>query len=100
MGSDETATATSGGPQVIGVFDGNGVPSGPNYLLFSDVDRLAVALWDRSKFRWSPTPHAPVLGALRRALDREVVGPVPELEELLGTCTDMYPLIEAPACAA
>ena len=48
MGSDETATATSGGPRVIGVFDWNGVPSGPNYLLFSDVDRLADALRDRS----------------------------------------------------
>ena len=24
MGSDETATATTGGPRVIGVFDGNG----------------------------------------------------------------------------
>ena len=48
MGSDETATATSGGPRVIGVFYGNGAPSGPNYLLFSDVDRLPDALWDRS----------------------------------------------------
>ena len=28
MGSEETATATTGGPQVIGVFDGNGAPSG------------------------------------------------------------------------
>ena len=49
MGSNETATAITGGPRVIGVFDGNGVPSGPNYLLFSDVDRLADALWDRSE---------------------------------------------------
>ena len=48
MGSNETATATTGGPRVIGVFDGNGAPSGPNYLLFSDVDRLAEALWDGS----------------------------------------------------
>ena len=48
MGSDETATATTGAPRVIGVFDGNGAPLGPNYLLFSDVDRLADALWDRS----------------------------------------------------
>ena len=39
MGSNETATATTGGPRVIDVFDGNGAPSGPNYLLFSDVDR-------------------------------------------------------------
>ncbi len=48
MGSDETATTLSGGPREIAVFDGNGAPSGPNYLLFSDVDRLADALWDRS----------------------------------------------------
>ena len=34
MGSDETATATTGGPRVINVFDGDGSPSGPNYLLF------------------------------------------------------------------
>ena len=40
MGSDETATATTGGPRVIDVFDGNGAPSGPNYLLFSGTDRL------------------------------------------------------------
>ena len=48
MGSDETATATTGGPRVIDVFDGSGAPSGPNYLLFVDVDRLADSLWDRS----------------------------------------------------
>ena len=63
MGSDETATATTGGPRVIDVFDGDGAPSGPNYLLFSDVDRLADALWDRSGVGWSPRPHAPILGA-------------------------------------
>ena len=34
MGSNETATATTGGPRVIDVFDGNGAPSGPNYTLF------------------------------------------------------------------
>ena len=68
MGSDEIATATTGGPRVIGVFVGNGVPSGPNYLLFSDVDRLSDALWDSSGAGWSPTPHAPVLGVLQRAL--------------------------------
>ena len=72
MGSDETATATTGGPRVIDVFDGNGAPSGPNYLLFVDADRLADALRDRSKVGWSPTPHAPVLGALQRALDRNL----------------------------
>jgi len=48
MGSEETATATTGGPRVIDVFDGNGAPSGPNYLLFSDPDRRPDALWDRS----------------------------------------------------
>ena len=48
MGSDETAITIPGGPRVIDVFDGNGAPSGPNYLLFSDVDRLADSLWDRS----------------------------------------------------
>ena len=48
IGSDETATATPGGPRVIDVFDGNGAPSGPNYLLFSYADRLPDALWDRS----------------------------------------------------
>ena len=48
MGSDETATATIGGPRVIDVFDGDGAPSGPNYLLFSDVDRRSDSLWDRS----------------------------------------------------
>ena len=48
MGSKETATATTGGPRVIDVFDGNGAPSGPNYLLFSGVDRLSGSLWVRS----------------------------------------------------
>ena len=48
MGSDETAITVPGGPRVIDVFYGNGVPSGPNYLLFSDVDRLADCLRDRS----------------------------------------------------
>ena len=49
MGSDETATATTGGPRVIDVFAGNGAPSGPNYTLFSDVDRLPDSLRDRSE---------------------------------------------------
>ena len=48
MGSNETAIALPGGPWVIDVFDGNGAPSGPNCLLFSDVDRLSDALRDRS----------------------------------------------------
>ena len=61
MVSDETAMATTGGPRVIGVFDGNGAPSGPNCTLFSWADRLADALRDRSEVGWSPMPHAPVL---------------------------------------
>ena len=48
MGSDETATATTGGPRVIDVFDGNGAPSGPNCTLFSGADRLPDSLRDRS----------------------------------------------------
>ena len=48
MGSNETATATTGGPRVIDVFDGNGAPSGPNYLLFVDADRPSDSLRDRS----------------------------------------------------
>ena len=72
MGSNETATATTGAPRVICVFDGNGAPSGPNYLLFSDVDRPLDALWDRSGVGWSPRPHARELGALQRALDRNL----------------------------
>ena len=48
MGSNETATATIGGPRVIDVFDGNGAPSGPNYLLFSGAARLLEASQGRS----------------------------------------------------
>ena len=48
MGSDETVVTIPGGPRVLDVFYGNGAPSGPNYLLFSDVDRLADTLRDRS----------------------------------------------------
>ena len=48
MGSNETATATTGGPRVIDVFDGNGAPSGPNCTLFSGADRLRDSLRDRS----------------------------------------------------
>ena len=32
----------------IDVFYGDGAPSGPNYLLFVDADRLADSLADRS----------------------------------------------------
>ena len=44
MGSDETAMTIPGGPRVIDVFAGDGVLSGPNYLLFVDADRLADSL--------------------------------------------------------
>ena len=59
MGSDETAITIPGGPRVIDVFVWNGAPSGPNCLLFSDVDRLADALRDRPGVMWSPRPHTP-----------------------------------------
>ena len=59
MGSDETATATTGGPRVIDVFDGNGAPSGPNYLLFLDADRLLEASRGRSGCGYAPAPHTP-----------------------------------------
>ena len=48
MGSNETATATTGAPRVIDVFDGNGAPSGPNCTLFAGVDRLLEASRGRS----------------------------------------------------
>ena len=99
MGSEETATATTGGPQVIDVFDGNGAPSGPTYLLFVGTDRLADVLWDGSGVGYSPRPHAPILGALQRALDPKLIGLVPEVHTLPSTCTDMYLLMEAPAHA-
>ena len=100
MGSDETATATTGGPRVIGVFDGNGAPSGPNYLLFPDVDRRPASLWDRSGLGWSPGPHAPVLGAPQRALDPKLWGIMVVVRAMLGTCTNMYPPMGAAARAA
>ena len=48
MGPDETAITIPGGPRVIDVFDGNGAPSGPNYLLFSYPDRLLEVSRGRS----------------------------------------------------
>ena len=100
MGSNETATATTGGPRAIDVFYGNGAPSGPNYLLFSDVDRPSNLLWDSSVVGRPRRPHAPVLGALQRALDPKLWGIMVVVRALLGTCTDMYPPMEAPAYAA
>ena len=95
MESDETAITILGGPRVIGVFYGNGAPSGPNYLLFLDADRPSDLLWDRSGVGRPRRPHAPALGALLRALDPKLV----LVRVLLGTCTDMYLLTEAPAHA-
>ena len=99
MGSNETATATTGDPRVIDVFDGNGAPSGPNYLLFVGTDRLADVLWDGSEVKWSPGPHVPALGALQRALDPKLWGIMVVVRALLGTCTDMHPPMEAPVHA-
>ena len=48
MGPDETASTIPGGPRVIDVFYGNGAPSGPNYLLFVDADRLLEVSRGRS----------------------------------------------------
>ena len=59
MGSNETATATTGGPRVIDVFDGNGAPSGPNYTLFVVADRLLEASRGRSGSGQSPGPLTP-----------------------------------------
>ena len=99
MGSNETATATTGGPRVIGVFDGNGAPSGPNILLFVDAGRLPDSLRDGSGVGSSPTPHAPVLGAPQRALDRKLGGLLPKPDGWLSTCTDMSLPMEANAHA-
>ena len=56
MGSNETATATIGGPRVIDVFDGNGAPSGPNYA--------AAALASHA-----PADAAPAAGLERESCD-------------------------------
>ena len=100
MGSDETAITIPGGPRVINVFYGDGAPSGPNYLLFSDSDRLPDSLWDRSKVGWSPTPHTPVLGALRRALDPKLEGLVLWPDVWLRELPNMYLPTEASTHAA
>ena len=98
MGSNETATASTGGPRVIDVFYGNGAPSGPNCTLFSWVDRLADALWDRSEVGWSHRPLTPALGALQRALDRKLGGIMVQVRALLGTCLDLSTDGSAHAC--
>ena len=48
MGSNETATATIGGPRVIDVFDANEAPSGPNKTIFVGAGRLLEASRGRS----------------------------------------------------
>ena len=48
MGSNEIAITIPGGPRVFDVFDGNGAPSGPNYLLFVNADRPVDSVWDGS----------------------------------------------------
>ena len=60
------------GPSGNCVFDGNGAPSGPNCLLFSDAGRPSDALWDMSGVGWSRRPHVVVLGAPQRAVDRNL----------------------------
>ena len=99
MGSDETAITIPGGPRVIDVFDGNGAPSGPNYLLFSVADRPSDVLRDRSEVGWSRRPHTPALGALQRALDPKLWGLVLWPDIWLSTCTDMHLPMEAPTHA-
>ena len=59
MGSNETATATTGGPRVIDVFYGDGAPSGPNCTLFSGADRLLEVSRGRSGSGYAPAPHTP-----------------------------------------
>ena len=100
MGSDETATATTGGPPVIDVFAGNGAPSGPNYLLFSDADRLSYSLRDRSGVGWSPRTPAPILGAPRALWIENLRDFGLELRAVVSTCTHMYLPMEALAHAA
>ena len=99
MGSNETATATTGGPRVIDVLTGDGAPSGPNYTLFSGADRLSGSLWGGSGAGGSPTPHAAPLGAPQRALDRDLGGLGLWPDVWLSTCTDMYLPMDAPAHA-
>ena len=100
MGSDDTAITILGRPWVIDVFAGNGAPSGPTNLLFVDADRLVDSLWGRSRVGASPRPHAPVLGALRRALDPKLWRIIVETCGQLSTCPHRYPPMEALTHAA
>ena len=99
MGSNETATATTGGPRVIDVFDGNGAPSGPNYLLFVDVDRLADSLWDRSG-SGSRLRRMRQCLVLSRELWIENFGGSWPSEMYSDACWQIYLKREAPARAA
>ena len=96
MGPTETATATTGGPRVIDVFDGNGAPSGPTCTLFSGADRLADALWDRSEVGWSPRPHTLILGGLEGSGShcQVIHGEMGRTDERIGPN-----MLEAVACA-
>ena len=62
MGSNETTTATTGGPRVIDVFDGNGAPSGPNKTIFVGADRPLEASRGRLGIGLAPAPHTSALG--------------------------------------
>ena len=97
MGSDETATATTGGPRVIDVFDGDGAPSGPNNLLFSGPDRLLAVSRGRSGGGESPAPHAPILGGSESSGShcQVIHGLVGRSGERIGRN-----MLEAAACAA
>ena len=65
MGSDETAMATTGGPRVIDVFDGNGAPSGPYWFTFFGGRSAPGGLSGSPRVGTihvqAATPHAPPL---------------------------------------
>ena len=82
MGSDETATATTGGPRVIDVFDGNGAPSGPNCTL----------LWWQIG-SWRPPEVGLVVGKRLHRIRHRCRGLV--LSESPGSQTSAKPAIDA-----
>ena len=96
MGSDETATATTGGPRVIAYLTGTGCCRDQIIYFFrwqiGSRARSGIGLGSGSR-----------LGRLRRCLvlsGSKTLGTCTGDRALLSTCTDMYPLIEAPAHAA
>ena len=99
MGSDEIAITIPGALEKLTFFTGTGRHRVQILYFFLDVDRPSYSLRDSSGVGWSPRQHALVLGAPQRALDRKLWGIMVVVRALLGTCTDMYPLIEAPAHA-